>query len=125
MYRFVSLVNALFDYKAIGYRVELFSFYSNKLLQCCCHLPNKFENIDRPLRDRDSVNTRFLAWADPSPHPKRHFDRFHRFCRVHGCVQQTHCTLLPCLDGGPDSLGKGQYFWRAFPAEYKVYLACG
>ena len=30
-----------------------------------------------------------VPWAHPSPQPKRHLDRFNRFCRDHGCVQQT------------------------------------
>jgi len=24
-----------------------------------------------------------VPWANPSPHPKRHYDRFSRFCRAH------------------------------------------
>jgi len=28
-------------------------------------------------------------WTHPSPHPKRHIDRFSRFCRTHVCYRQT------------------------------------
>jgi len=31
-----------------------------------------------------------VPWSHPSPQPKRHLDRFIRFCRAHGCDQQTH-----------------------------------
>ena len=30
-----------------------------------------------------------VPWAQPSPNPKQHLDRFIRFCRAHCCVQQT------------------------------------
>ena len=30
-----------------------------------------------------------LIWAHPSPHPKRHLDRFSRFCRAHDRDRQT------------------------------------
>ena len=38
-----------------------------------------------PQGDRDHR----LIHAHPSPHAKRHLDRFIRFCRAHGCNQQT------------------------------------
>ena len=39
-----------------------------------------------PLGD---PGTHQVLWAHPSPHCKRHRDRFRRFCRTHSCVQQT------------------------------------
>ena len=67
------------------------------------HTDNKWStNFDeRPHRSGRPQNSHFsdrigsrvmCTWfffAHPSPHPKRHLDRFIRFCSAHGCVQQT------------------------------------
>jgi len=37
-------------------------------------------------------NIHMLHWAHPSPHIKRHLDRFSRFCRAHDRDRQTDHT---------------------------------
>jgi len=78
----------------------------------CWPLPSRFDYIDRltypgmslagrfspsklpfTCENLDSVRTWFLG-AHPSSHPKRHLDRFSRFCRAYGRYtdQQTDHT---------------------------------
>jgi len=68
----------------------------------CCPLLSRLEYIDRrtcpdmswagPFCPQNCPFTRgdldpiqyMVPWAYPSPHPKRHLDRFSRFCTAHG-----------------------------------------
>ena len=34
-----------------------------------------------------------VLWTRSSPHPKRHLDRFSRFCRAHGRDRQTNTQI--------------------------------
>jgi len=48
-------------------------------------------------------NIEMVPWAHPSPQPKRHLDRFSRFCRAHKCDRQTdrqtdHATRSLTID---------------------------
>jgi len=36
-----------------------------------------------------------LPWTHPSPHPKRHLDRFNRFCTAHGKESLYFTTGFP------------------------------
>jgi len=53
--------------------------------------------------DLDSISYAYMVpWAHSSPQPKRHLDRFSRFCRVHDRDRQTdrptdRQTTLLCL----------------------------
>jgi len=39
---------------------------------------------------RPPLNTILDSWGPPESIPQRHLDRLSRFCRAHGCVQQTY-----------------------------------
>jgi len=42
-----------------------------------------------PMEDLDPIIIIHGFWAHPSPQPKRHLDRFNRFCRAYYCSRQT------------------------------------
>ena len=47
-----------------------------------------------------SSNTWFLPWACPSPHPKRHLDRFSCFCSARDCDRPTDRDAVWDVDWG-------------------------
>ena len=53
-------------------------------------IPSK---VSLPVGDLDCIS--IVHWAHPSLHPKRHHDRFSRFCMDHGRYRQTDRPATP------------------------------
>jgi len=53
-----------------------------------------------------------VPWAHLSPQPKRHLDRFSRFCRAHDCVnRQTHHATRSVIRGRIQRCGIKQFLY--------------
>ena len=65
-----------------------YSMYSAAFAAYISIPENNPHNLPFPLGHPGATENMFPV-AHPSPQPKRQLDRFIRFCRVHGCVQQT------------------------------------
>ena len=55
--------------------------------------PSPTSKLPLPVEDMDPhLIGNMLPWANPTPQPKRHLDRFSRFCRAHDRNRQTDRT---------------------------------
>jgi len=81
-----------------------------------------------PFSRRDPDRYLYMIFSGPpaSPCPKRHLDRFSRFCRAHSCVQQTvtpRDTLLEYVEYvvramRPNSIKLSSSLQLGYPAKF-------
>jgi len=51
----------------------------------------KYVSIKYPLLRKIRTHSYYMVFGPPtSSSPKRHLDRFNRFCRAHQCIQHSH-----------------------------------
>jgi len=75
------------------WHLDWFSCFSHSSLQsvslyfAMCR-PFPLKNCPFQSGDLDPI-IYTVSWANPSPKPKQHLDRFSRFCRAHLCDRKT------------------------------------